>query len=656
MFDKDVQIRLSQNQLTANNSGESTMDTSMFKLNKPASIWGKGTLMTLAMTLMLQGCGGSDNQAGNSTAPDNSTPEARSGEVMITLTDAEGDFLAYEVDVESIALVKANGAGVETVPLSTRVDFVEYTDLTELFTIKTLPEGVYSQVSLKLNFSQANIVLQDENGESHTASALDDDGQPLSQYEVTLNLVDGKPLVVQPGLPATLALDFDLEASNTILSWDPATVYVEPVLLASVQLDQGREHRARGLLQTVDADNNQFTMSLQPFRQQAADWGEVSVQVIDTTDYEINGASYSGAEGLAVLAQLEAETPLLVQGAVGEERSYTAATVVAGTSVPWVGRTTVRGIVIARDGDVLTLRGSHVERSNGSAVFHDDIQVTLGDATTVTGPTLEGTLDKDAVAVGQRVIVFGELTGATPSEWAMDASSGHVRMMMNLIKGQVVSLQPLVLDLRWVNGRPPVVFDFSGSDLVDGTDPAAYWVDTASLSLEGIDVGEWVKVRGFPSAHGAGPEDFAARTLIDINEDQRAGTLAINWLRRGSSAPILSMTDTALVFDTEEAKVFAKQVGIPFDRDGMAMETVTLVPFTDQVEGIYAIRLAGDPAIELYSGFAEFATALSSRLSAGDVLLKRVVSVGRYEPDTATMQSAVTTARLTGVRQTPDQL
>jgi hypothetical protein len=51
--------------------------------------------------------------------------------VVIALTDAEGDFASYTVDVLSLTLTTANGAVVETLPLSTRVDFARYTDLTE---------------------------------------------------------------------------------------------------------------------------------------------------------------------------------------------------------------------------------------------------------------------------------------------------------------------------------------------------------------------------------------------------------------------------------------------------------------------------------------------------------------------------------------------
>ena len=44
---------------------------------------------------------------------------------MIGLTDADGDFLSYSVDVVSLTLTKADGAIVATLPLRQRVDFAD---------------------------------------------------------------------------------------------------------------------------------------------------------------------------------------------------------------------------------------------------------------------------------------------------------------------------------------------------------------------------------------------------------------------------------------------------------------------------------------------------------------------------------------------------
>ena len=77
---------------------------------------GGWTLWAIVVTavLGLGACGGGGD---DSTA---ASDDSGSGEVVIALTDAEGDFATYTVDVVSLTLTKANGAVVETLPVNTR--------------------------------------------------------------------------------------------------------------------------------------------------------------------------------------------------------------------------------------------------------------------------------------------------------------------------------------------------------------------------------------------------------------------------------------------------------------------------------------------------------------------------------------------------------
>jgi hypothetical protein len=84
--------------------------------------WGLGLVVLILAGLALSRCGGGGSGTGY---------VSNSGEVIVALTDAEGDFASYTVDVLSLTLTKANGAVVEMLPLSTPVDFARYTDLTE---------------------------------------------------------------------------------------------------------------------------------------------------------------------------------------------------------------------------------------------------------------------------------------------------------------------------------------------------------------------------------------------------------------------------------------------------------------------------------------------------------------------------------------------
>ena len=97
--------------------------------------WMKRCVWACVMTagLAVAGCssGGSGSDAANATT----------GQALVSLTDAAGDFLSYTVDVQSLTLTKLNGAVVETLPLTTRVNFADYVEMTEFFTAATIPSG-----------------------------------------------------------------------------------------------------------------------------------------------------------------------------------------------------------------------------------------------------------------------------------------------------------------------------------------------------------------------------------------------------------------------------------------------------------------------------------------------------------------------------------
>ena len=66
--------------------------------------------------------------------PSQGCDAATCGTLMVGLTDADGDFLSYSVDVVSLSLRKADGTIVQALPTRQRVDFAGLVDLTELVT------------------------------------------------------------------------------------------------------------------------------------------------------------------------------------------------------------------------------------------------------------------------------------------------------------------------------------------------------------------------------------------------------------------------------------------------------------------------------------------------------------------------------------------
>ncbi|WP_455211819.1 DUF4382 domain-containing protein, partial [Kaarinaea lacus] len=163
------------------------------------------------------------------------------GEVIIGLTDAPGDFTTYTVDVKSLTLTKANGAVVETLPVNenTRVDFAQYTEMTEFFTAATIPSGVYVKATLTLDYSNADIQVEDENGSAIPVSVIQDEqGSAIGELDLSVRLEGQRALLIAPGIPAHLTLDFDLNATNNVeLNNGSPIVTVNPVLLAEVNAE-----------------------------------------------------------------------------------------------------------------------------------------------------------------------------------------------------------------------------------------------------------------------------------------------------------------------------------------------------------------------------------------------------------------------------------
>ncbi|HHO59183.1 MAG TPA: hypothetical protein ENJ64_02995, partial [Thiotrichales bacterium] len=135
------------------------------------------TILTLfVIVFFLAGCGGSSD----------ATTSSENGEVIIGLTDAEGDHATYTVDVLSLTLTKSNGVEVETLPLNTRVDFAQYTELTEFLTAATIPNGIYTRASMVLDYSNADIQVEDASGNLVAITNIQDvDGNPIQTLAVS---------------------------------------------------------------------------------------------------------------------------------------------------------------------------------------------------------------------------------------------------------------------------------------------------------------------------------------------------------------------------------------------------------------------------------------------------------------------------------------
>lgn len=476
-------------------------------------------LLGLLALAGLSACGGGSGGDADSEA-------AGSGTLNISLTDAEGDFLTYTVDVQSLTLTKANGTVVETLPLNTRVDFARYTDMTEFLTAATVPAGVYVRGVLTLDYSNADIQVEGADGNAVKVTSITDaDGKPVTTLDASVRLEGRNRLVIAPGIPMNLSLDFDLAASNTV-SFDSAgttaAIEVEPVLIAELDTETNKVQRVRGPLQNVNLQADTFHVHIRPFyhrlRRGERHFGALRVISNDDTLYEIDGQSYQGHDGLRVLSEQTRFTAVIVRGTLKfKPVRFEAEEVYAGSSVPGGDMDVVTGSVMARSGDSLTLRGVTLMRSNGSVVFNDQVTVQLADSTTVKKQLSMDSFAIDAISVGQRLTVFGTLTDDRISSLELDAANGHARMLLGSVRGEVVRNDgDFNLNLSSINGRNPSLYDFSGTgvDAGNDADPTNYEIATTSLDVSGFGTGTRVAVRGFPTPFGSAPEDFTAQSVI----------------------------------------------------------------------------------------------------------------------------------------------
>ncbi|VAW90595.1 hypothetical protein MNBD_GAMMA21-36 [hydrothermal vent metagenome] len=462
------------------------------------------------------GGGGSDDAA-----------QADTGDVLITLTDAEGDFVSYTVDVLSIKLERQDGTQVETLPMNTRVDFAQYTEMTEFLTAASVPRGIYVRGSILLDYSNADIWIEDAAGEAtQVTEYLDANGVAVNELEVRITLDGRNQLPIAPGIPKNLMLDFDLEQSHVVSVADPVSIIIDPVFVVEVDPQRPRIHRTRGPLKQVNVADNAFEIYIRPFyhriRIGQRIFGSLRVLTNDETIYEIDGATYRGPDGLTTLDTMTQFSAVISHGNLKfNPLRFEATEVYAGSSVPGGDMDVIRGTVTSRSvDDQIVVKGATLFRTDGIIVFNDLVTVQLDASTTVSKQLNIGTFDKDDISVGQRITVFGMITNDQVSDLKMTAANGHARMRISSVRGPVGVLPGetnyLEINAGSINGRSIDIYDFTGTGL-DGDDAVAssYEIDTGTLALDNILLDDVVTVRGFPTPFGTAPADFVAQLIIE---------------------------------------------------------------------------------------------------------------------------------------------
>ncbi len=383
-----------------------------------------------SVALALVGCGGSGGSSDFSAANGGPNGDSSSstcagsdcGTLLVGLTDAEGDFVSYSVDVLSITLQRPNGASVETLPATTRIDFAQLTELSDLLSVTNVAPGSFVGGKIRLDYTNAEVFVE-KNGETVQAKVVDENGQAVGVTELEIRLADRDHLVITRGRAAFLAVDFDLAASHEVdVTQSPPLVTARPYIVAEVQPVEEKDLRVRGALVAVDTGASAYTIDVRPWHRGDGNLGRVTVHTTPQTSFEIDGNTSTGAAGLTALAQKPTGTLTVAFGTLNTtNRDFTAQIVHGGTSVSGEGLDAVHGNVVSRSGDRLTVKGAFAVPRDHRADFRRTVIVQIGPNTKVLKSGSMETLDGSAISVGQNIVAIGTLTEPRFCGYSADA-------------------------------------------------------------------------------------------------------------------------------------------------------------------------------------------------------------------------------------------
>jgi hypothetical protein len=616
------------------------------------------------LTAALSACGAGMSMSSSSAMPaapvtPASCTGSTCGSMVMTITDAAGDFLSYQVNLVSLQLQKADGTMLETLPSSTAVDFAQLVNLSEILSARQIPPGDYVAAQVTVDFTKASITVDDGTGTGIAVQPIDSSGAALGQLQLMVQLDAKNHLQINAAKTSRIAFDFNLLASNMV-DLSAKTVTVSPVLVASVVPVDNKQVRVRGEIASVDTGNDAYTVQVDPFHDHNDDkQSALTVHTTDATTFEINGAPFTGAAGLAQLATLAANTLSVAFGSVDPAtQSFTATNVLAGSSVEGGGFDHIVGTVIARSGNTLTVRGAHMqEHDNGDD--HDGADnflagnstVTIAPATAVTAQGQSSATPAHTIAeisVGSLIEAFGNASQDGSGKITVDASAGRVRLDFSQVQGllNAVGSNQITIKLNSIDRLPSSLFDFSGTGQAAGapSDPSQYILGTGNLQLSPFTLGGSLLGIGFVAPFGGAPPDFNAITLaggsqgdIDDNDDDndnsgKGAQMDIDWGKSGTTAPFKTLDATHLDLDVSNSSIGSHHriQTDPQDIDITALASDPSIVAAGSGVNQFAITGQHGRATDNFSTFADFETALASALN-GKTTALRLTADGQYD-------------------------
>jgi uncharacterized protein DUF4382 len=506
------------------------------------------------------------------------------GTPVITLTAKPGRFASYIVTIDAIQLTRQDGGVIELPATSQRVDLANLSAYANLLEAPAAQIGTYVSATFVLDYSapQAAEVYVKSNGSVVGTTLYDAATKTTPTTETIVVQFDpNHPFVINDQQSTVMAIDIDLEASNIIGVPDSTgkpQVTVKPFWNITAQPAYDKPVFARGLYVLADLKNNNLVMNVRPLHDVInSPFGALKVNVNDQTYYNVNGAPYTGAAGLAAVNSLQNVYADLQVAAYGPPTGnpfsdlstitpqFTATQVYVGSSFESTLEDQITGVVSAISSNVLTVKGAAFVDRVGDFGFAENVPVTVGPNTIYStdgannGPTLS------SISVGQVVTVLGVSSnnGTTVDPTGMDATStvvpgAQVRLQNSPLLATFVSAasaNTATVNLVTLDHYEPTKFSFTGTG-TPNADPANY-VITTPTDLTGTAPGTVLNINGMTTAFGQGPPYFTASAVAPDTGQE----LIIEWASTGSTNPFTVVNQSGINVNLADPMLTTVQSG-----------------------------------------------------------------------------------------------
>jgi hypothetical protein len=586
----------------------------------------------LAGLAFLSGCGAGGGGGAAGTDPT----------LTFAITDsASDDVVSFTVDVTSIQLRKLGGAMVSVLSTPTTIDLATLTDTSQILNAGTVPAGTYLSATITLDFTNAVCLLT---GQTTPATIQDDSGNPLTGL-VTLPIQFGTDRLICPFNRHRL-LEFDFNLNQSLMA-DTAgnTVTVEPAFVMHVNPAAPKTLVAAGTLTSVDTASSTFVGEITTLG--GTPIAPATFHVDPATIYQIDGMPSVGSTGLTALAAVSAGTWIQAYGSIDPlSPELDVAFLEAGTGTYNGGTDIVEGHIIDRLGaagtdPILTVLGHSSDAGHTVFQYDTSFTVTASFASTkVVRLGLNQAYDTDDLNVGQRVRIFGALTGTN-----MDATRANdvIRMQPTDVFGHAAGPDvagDLTVDVTRVDQRLQSAFTWSAGGTTP-PDPNAFHAQVGNLGQGlGIAAATPVAARGYFTAVDDAGQDLRATALANLSlvpslmlVHNRPAGFTVTAVA-GSSSIVLTITGTAGTGEfaiLDQALVGAQP--LPTSPDPTIRAAASGLTY-------YTIRDKGTGSTTLYLQFADFSAALGNQLVMG-ATIDHVAAVGRYTVLTNTIDASL---------------